>query len=74
MSDVWLIENVWAILKQDLDKVEIKEIKSLRRELKRSWCQISQDKELCKRLLSFIPKRLQTVVRKEGGQIFISDY
>ena len=46
MSDVWPIENVWAILKQDLDKVEVNDVKSLRREIKRSWCQISQDKEL----------------------------
>ena len=64
MSDVWPIENVWAILKQDLDKVEVNDVKSLRREIKRSWCPISQDKELCKRLISFIPKRLQAV---EGG-------
>ena len=65
MSDVWPIENDWAILKQDLDKVEVNDVKSLRREIKRSWC---------KRLISFIPKRLQAVVRKEGGQIFKSDY
>ena len=74
MSDVWPIENVWAILKQDLGKVEVNDVKSLRREIKRSWCRISQDKELCKRLISFIPKRLQAVVRREGGQIFKSDY
>ena len=30
MSDVWPIENVWAILKQDLDKVEVNDVKSLR--------------------------------------------
>ena len=67
MSDAWPIESVWAILKQDLDKIEVNDAKSLRREIKRSWCQISQDIELCKRLISFIPKRLQAVVRKEGG-------
>ena len=31
MSDVWPIENVWKILKQDLDKIEINDVKSLRR-------------------------------------------
>ena len=46
MSDVCPIENVWEILKQDLDKVEVNDVKSLRREIKRSWCRISQDKEL----------------------------
>ena len=74
MSDVWPIENVWAILKQDLNKVEIKDVKTLRREIKKSWCRISKDKELCKKLIGSIPKRLQAVIRKEGGQIFKSDY
>ena len=62
MSDAWPIESVWAILKQDLGKVEVNDVKSLRMEIKRSWCQLSQDKEL------------QAVVRKKGGQIFKSDY
>ena len=43
---VWTVENVWAILKQDLDKLEVNDVQSLRREIKRSWCQISQDKGL----------------------------
>ena len=30
MADVWLIENIWAIIKQDLDGQDLKNIQDLR--------------------------------------------
>ena len=31
MSDVWPIENVWAILKQDLGKVEVNDVQKFKK-------------------------------------------
>ena len=31
MSDVWPIENVWAILKQDLGKVEVNDVQKIKK-------------------------------------------
>ena len=74
MADVWPIENVWAIIKQDLDGQELKNIQELRAGIRASWRRISNDKTLCNALISSIPERLKAVIKKKGNQIVKKDY
>ena len=67
MADVWPIENVWAIIKQDLDGQELKNIQELRAGIRASWRRISNDKTLCNPLISSIPERLKAVIKKKGN-------
>ena len=74
MTDVFPIENVWGIIKARLDEKEINNLRSLKRNIKLVWAEINNDKELCKRLICSMSKRLAVVIRKNGSQINKSDY
>lgn len=74
MADIWPIENVWAILK---DRVKAKEPKSkaqLKKVITQVWRDMDRDKNMCKRLISSIPQRLQAVIDVGGRQITKADY
>ena len=74
MADVWPIENVWAIIKQELDGQEFQDITSLRAGIRAAWRRTSQNQKLCTQLISSIPKRLEAVIKKKGNQITKEDY
>ena len=61
MAYVWPIVNIWSILKQDLEKSVHSNIEDLRKPMRASWLRISEDKDLCKRLISSIPEHLAAV-------------
>jgi len=46
MADVWPIENVWGIIKQDLDGQDLQNIQDLRAGIRASWRRISNNKTL----------------------------
>ena len=74
MADIWPIENVWGIIKQDLNGKDLQNVEQLRVAIRASWRRISEDKALCARLISSIPKRLRAVISKKGNQVFKEDY
>lgn len=74
MADVWPIENVWAILKSDVKQKDPKNVKDLRSAINASWRRMSQDTNLCKRLITSIPARLKAVIKKKGSQVTKEDY
>ena len=59
MSDVWPIENLWGILNMRVKAREPLTKEDLRRIIEEEWCKIDDDKDLCRRLMRSIPKRLQ---------------
>ena len=74
MADVWPIENVWIIVKDRVKVKEPKTMQQLKNTIKAVWKDIDSDKELCKRLISSIPDRLEAVITVNGKQIRRSDY
>ena len=74
IADIWPIENVWAIIKQELDGIEFQNITSLRAEIRAAWRRTSLNQNLSKQLISSIPKRLEAVIKKKGNQITKEDY
>ena len=74
MADVWVIENVWAIIKQKVKAPEPQKKEVLRKVITKALREINSDKSLLLRLMSSIPKRLQAVIDKGGAQIRKSDY
>ena len=74
MADIWPIENVWGIIKAKIDQTQTNNLQHLKRKIKSVWKEIDSDKDLCRRLMSSIPKRLAAVVQKQGSQITKDDY
>ena len=73
-ADIWPIENIWGMIKSKISKKKCKSKDDLKKEIVKCWREIDSDKDLCRRLVGSIPKRLEAVVAKNGGQIFKSDY
>ena len=72
MADVWPIESIWGILKQQVRDTKSKA--ELKRVITRCWREMKQDKGLIRRLVTSIPRRLQAVIDKEGSQVTKEDY
>ena len=47
MADIWHTENVWAIVKQDLDGKVFHNIAELRAGMRAAWRRTLNDKQLC---------------------------
>ena len=74
MADFWPIENIWAILKQKIAKINICNLAQLKREILKAWRAIDADKELCRKMMSSKHRRASAIFQKEGHQIFKNDY
>ena len=74
MADVYPIENVCSIVKTKVYAKKVTNVPSLKRAITSAWNEIDRDKELCKKLMASIPKRLACVIAKEGAQISKNDY
>ena len=74
MADFWPIENIWAILKQKIAKINICNLAQLKREISKAWREIDADKELCRRIMSSMHRRASPIIQKEINQIFKNDY
>ena len=73
-ADIWVIENVWAIIKDRLAAKKYTSLKSMKKDIVKIWREIDQDKPLCRRLISSMPKRFNAVITKKGEQIIKKDY
>ena len=73
-SDILPIENVWAIVKAQIDKTETNSLAHLKRKIVSVWREIDADKDLCRRMMGSVPARLAAVVPKQGSQITKEDY
>ncbi|KAI6657135.1 hypothetical protein LOD99_15921 [Oopsacas minuta] len=66
--DLSPIENIWSILKDDLDSIgELKDIKMLENRLKTAWSNISP--EVLDKLMDGMPKRIHKCIELSGGYI-----
>ena len=62
------------MIKSKISKKKCENKEDRRKEIVKSWREIDSDKDLCRRLVGSIPKRLEAVVMKSGVQILKSDY
>ncbi|CAF1484209.1 unnamed protein product, partial [Rotaria sp. Silwood1] len=67
LADVWLIENVWDILKEKLRGREYSDIAELKNDIKKEWKKTIVS--LCQRIIDKIPVRLKLVIDQDGNQI-----
>lgn len=59
------IENLWAIIKEKVSKVQIKSLSHLGEVIKNVWCS-EIDAQLCKNLVFSMPTRIQKVLKNKG--------
>ena len=59
------IEHIWEYMERELRKVDLKNLKDLRRNLKKIWKEISI-KEIIKRIRN-MPRLLESVLRSKVG-------
>ena len=74
MADVWPIENVWAIVKEDVKSADPQTKAQLKSAINRAWERIDNDKSMCRRLIESIPRRLGGIMQKKGGLVTKEDY
>jgi hypothetical protein len=72
MDDVWSIENLWSIIRQELSHYEFNSLNDVKEKIIDIWENFSQEK--CQRMIDSIPKRLTAIVQKEGQRITKHDY
>ncbi len=72
MDDVWSIENLWSIIRQDLCKYEFNSLHDVKEKIIDIWENFSE--ENCVKMIDSIPKRLETIIRKQGQRITKHDY
>ena len=73
-ADVWPIENVWTLIKAEVNAMDPQTKEELRIFIKKSWARMVKNDKLCKKLIGSIPVRLQAVIKKEGRQVDKADY
>ena len=69
MADVWPIENIWSIVKTKLDEEEYNTLEELKSAIRKVWKDLNKDKDLLRRMIDSIPRRLEAVIRRGGEQI-----
>ena len=72
MDDVWPIENLWSIIRQELSKYEFNSLHDVKQKIIDIWESFSEEK--CMKMINSIPKRLKAIVRRRGQRITKSDY
>ena len=72
MDDVWPIENLWSIIRQDLCKYEFNSLYDVKQKIIDIWKNFSEER--CVKMIDSIPKRLKAIIRKQGQRITKRDY
>ncbi|CAF1331480.1 unnamed protein product [Rotaria sordida] len=72
MDDVWPIENLWSIIRNDLSKYEFNSLHDVKQRIIDIWKNFCEEK--CVKMIDSISKRLKAVVRKQGQRITKRDY
>ena len=74
-ADLNPTENVWTILKNVVSqKQPLKDVKHLKKVIKQAWKMMDEDKSLLKRMMASIPKRVEAMLKIDGGQVHKEDY
>ena len=75
MVDLLPIENIWAIIKQELPKYgKMENITRLKRAIKTIWGKIHADKAMLQRMMRSCCERCKACIRLEGSQVHKEDY
>jgi hypothetical protein len=69
MADIWPVENILPIVKEEVKSKEPKNKAQLKTIITMVWRKINSDKELWKRLIQSIPARLEAVITMEGRRV-----
>ena len=74
-ADLYPIENVWYILKDEVAKQQpLKDVKELKKVIKQAWRKLDRDKPLLKKMMASIPERVKAMVQIGGNQVHKGDY
>ena len=60
MDDVWPIENLWSIIRQELNKYQFDSLDDVKEKIIDIWENFSEEK--CMKMIKSIPKRLKAIV------------
>ena len=63
------VENLWAIIKSRLQKLDCTTTTKLMEAIILAWFRDPQIKENCQKLLESMPKRVMQVLKSKGGHI-----
>jgi hypothetical protein len=72
MDNVWVIENLWNIIRQDLCKYEFNSLHDVKEKIIDIWETFSEEK--CVKMIDSIPRRLEAIIRKQDQHITKRDY
>ncbi|CAF2840204.1 unnamed protein product [Rotaria sp. Silwood2] len=72
MDDIWPIEKLWSIIRQDLSKYEFSSLNDIKQKIIDIWKNFSEEK--CEKIIKSIPKMLQGIVQKQDQHITQFDY
>jgi hypothetical protein len=72
LDDVWPIENIWSIIEMELMKKDYQDLNQVKNEIKKIWKNF--DINLCAKMMSSIPRRLEAVIKNQGRRILKGDY
>ena len=74
-ADLYPIENVWSILKAEVSKKQpILDVKQLKKIITHKWREMNRDKDLMKRMIGSVPRRVEAMLKLKGNQVHKSDY
>lgn len=67
--DLSPIENLWAIIKMDLKKMNFSSKKELTTKIKEIWDNNERLRNHCLTLINSMPRRIEAVIKAKGGPI-----
>ena len=69
-ADLYPIENVWSILKAEVSKKQpILDVKQLKKIITHKWREMNRDKDLMKRKIGSVPRRVEAMLKLKGDQV-----
>ena len=74
-ADLYPIENIWSILKAEVSKkAPIENTTQLKKIITTKWRELHRDKELMKRMIASVPRRIEAMIKLKGAQVHKADY
>ena len=75
-SDAKKFLLTWKILLKDevSKKAPVKDLKMLKRIIRKKWKEVHADKDLLKRMIASVPARVEAMIKLNGVQVHKSDY
>ena len=74
-ADLYPIENIWSILKAEVSKkAPIENTTQLKKIITTKWRELHRDKELMKRMIASVPRKIEAMIKLKGDQVHKADY